>query len=227
MKIVSLVLIFFMFSNNGYFIENNKNCLQKRKVISDTINPKHKTPLNSKCFKISKGYFKRFGLTISKFYEVSKVLPIDLNNDKRVDTLVILTPLSLIPNAEQGGVCYRKNIVENRLLLEILNLKNHQKLSKKFNNLISNESSIAWLGYEDIKVTNNGFELLGYRGQSCIFEYNISVVNKNSEFYIDNIKLKSSCSKKKQLNLNLKKKPLKLFKYDRKMIDSIKLVNNM
>lgn len=217
MRIINpfIVLLFSIIS-----CHNSSHRMIEKKELLDTIQPEYKIANNSPCFDISKGYFKKFGIVISNFYEVTKILSIDLNNDKKMDSLIILTPNSLIPDAEKGGVCYRKDTIENRLLIKILNLDNKRELSI-FKNVISNNSSAAWDGSEDIKITKNGFELIGRRGQGCVFEYNIYILNNKNRLYVDSIKFYSSCSDKKEFKINYNK-PLLLESFNKEIIDSIK-----
>ncbi len=225
MKILNLYLfLIFLFISCG-----KKNIeIESHELVSvDTINPEYKLPMNKSCNKISEGYYNRYGLVISNFFEVTRTLPIDLNNDKLIDTLAILTPLSLIPTAEKGGVCFRKDTTENRLLIGIYNFKNRQKLYFNYPNVIANTSSSAWGGCEKMAIDKNGFVLKGYRGQGCVFDYNIYVLVENKELYIDSIRLNSSCSKQKSLLLNYKGKSLKLSDFNRKVIDSIKEAESM
>lgn len=222
MRKINLLIVLLMCT---FSCHNPNNGVIKKRMLLDTIQSEYKIANNSPCLEISKGYYNKFGIVISNFYEVTKILSIDLNNDKKMDSLIILTPNSLIPSAEKGGVCARKDTIDNRLLVRILNIGNKRELSV-FKNVISNNSSVAWDGCEDIKITKNGFELVGRRGQGCIFQYNIYILNNMNRFYIDSIKFYSSCSDKKEFKVNYEK-PLLLENFKKEIIDSIKIKEDL
>lgn len=224
--------LYFIFLNVIFVFHHNqlKNYQRKDEKIvktkSDTVKSSNKL-LSKKCYSISKGYYHRFGQVISNFYETSETLGIDLNNDNRIDTLVILTPLTLIPTAEKGGVCWKKNINESRLLLKVLNLKSGQKLNRIYRNIITNVSSFAWGGCEKISKIKDGFVLSGSRGQGCIFDYKIHVLNNRQKLYIKKIEFYSSCSKKSKLKIDYKNCSFPIEKYNTNIIEYLKNKNDM
>lgn len=193
----------------------------------DTLSPKNPIPNNQSCRSLAQGYFLRFGLIISNFYEIQESSLLDYNNDGFLDTFTIISPLSLIPTPEKGGVCIWNNqdTIEDRLLL----IKSHFKKGSKvliYPNVISNQATIAWQGYESVEESPNGFQLHAVKGQGYVVEYFIRVVQHENSFYIREIKLACTAPYREK-TLNYKAREFPLENYSRSVIDSLRSVYDM
>lgn len=79
----------------------------------------------------------------------------DINKDEKIDTLLVLTPASMIPG-EKGNSCNRADL-DDRLLVVLFNLDGKKSNINIFKNLISNQISVAWQGSEALGKYKNGF----------------------------------------------------------------------
>lgn len=207
-------------------IKNKKTETINARIIMDTLYGRYKSPQSSQCNEMSNGYYKKFGIFISNFYEVSSYIPYDFNNDGKVDTIAVLSPFTSIPMTKRFRDCNNKNI-DNRLLIFIENMGEKNKLFKIYSNIISNEISTAWEGSESLKSEKDGFNLIGDKGQGCKYEYTIFFKQKNVDFFLDNIKLSYYCPDKPLIEKRYQysNKEILLNLYNRNTIDSLKLIN--
>ncbi len=212
---VSLIFLVYSCDNTKTF--NNKI------VLNDTIYQRPNLELaNFNCYKIAKGYFNRFGLAISNFYEIDQVLVTDLNNDSFLDTIAILNPLSLIGTPEKGGICYSDSIIDNRLLIVSMNINNHNDQPIQiFDNFLSNCN--PYLGIQILKANKNNLLIEGSEGSSIMFYYNIYISNFKNKLFIDSIELFNTKSINKiNISQPFEFHKFGIEKYDRSMIDSLR-----
>lgn len=153
----------------------------------------------------------------------------DIDKDNRVDTLIILTPASMIPE-EKGNDCNLRSDLDDRLLVILNNIDGKRSKVKIYKNIISNQVSVAWSGSEEFKKYINGFELQKSAGQGCKFNYSIFVNTDNKQLVIDSISLSSFCPSGddgfKEKNVYFQK-PKKIELFNKKMIDSIKIEDDL
>jgi hypothetical protein len=165
---------------------------------------------------------------MSNFYEVQECKILDYDHKERQDTALILSPLSLIPTPEKGGVCIWQNndIVENRLLLIKTCDTNNKPVISIYPDAISNQATIAWQGYESIESLSKGFQLHAVKGQGYVIEYFIRVIQQENSFYIQEINLSRTAPFKEKI---LRYKPMEfpLEKYNRSLIDSLRIIYDM
>lgn len=187
-------------------------------IALDTIKPPFSIE-NSLCKIKSNGYFKKYGLIISNFYEITDSYFFDFDNDKIKDTLVILSPINmLLPSINSECSEVKKG---NRLLIII-----NKKRASIFENVIRNEFGSATIGTESISESKDGFTLSYYQGQACYFEYEIKVIYKNNTFFVNEIILKSGgCPGEKEKKIDFINKNLLLKNYNRASIDSLRMAN--
>jgi len=164
----------------------------------ERIEPKHKLIANDDCLNQSKGYFNRFGYSISNYFELTFTEAKDLDNNGVVDSIAILSPLELLPEFE---FCHKQkeSFVENRLLLvNLMNADGTIYKKFRFDNVISNEPTQAIKsGEEYIEVIEGfpGFVLYQDYGQGCYAQYYIYINYslKGNDFEIDSITFKNFC----------------------------------
>ncbi|GEM56336.1 hypothetical protein B0A58_09810 [Flavobacterium branchiophilum NBRC 15030 = ATCC 35035] len=181
---------------------------------------------NINCLKGTKGFVKKFGMVIPRYFELIDYISIDINDDGKQDTIAVLSPSSFIPiNVRE--VCDTIN-VENRLLVNFTNINNIKSKATIFPDIISNDISAAWGGYETLKnIKKNVFALQGDTGQGCKFKYNIymSIIKKN--IYVDSLNFISYCPGNdlsyRTKTYNFKKK-LEIKYFNRKKLDSLKSI---
>jgi hypothetical protein len=221
------IFFFFLFlsscSHQTQYEASDKNRIVELQA-GDTILPKYPLPINPDCKAKARGYFTKLGLNISNFYEIEDLKNLDYDGDKKIDTLMILSPLSLIPGPEKGGKCMwiTEDTIENRLLLITYKSIDKSKVMV-FSELISNQATMAWSGYEVIEAYPNGFQLHGKKGQGHIFEYFIRTEQEKGRFFIQSIKIQCSNPFKEEL-IKYRPKEFPLENYQRIIIDSLRAV---
>jgi hypothetical protein len=140
--------------------------------------------LDQICLKKINSYQQQFGIVISKYYEVTDKLPIDLNNDGQIDTLIIVTPLSL-----HGGdtIC---NLLLNsnpkRLLVEVINRNGRSIIRRIYSNLISDIGGVL-SPYYGIFRTKEGFKIEHRAGAKYSWKYSINFSLKKDSFTLASI----------------------------------------
>lgn len=220
------VLIFLIFSLTLSCKKTQKNEDVNNSFIFDSIKPPKVLP--KKCSVLVDGYEMKFGVYLSNYFEVTDSFFCDINHDNKIDTLAILTPASLIP-IDKANNCNEIIGFENRKLVFFENIDTKKSKIKVFNNVISNQVSIAWNGSERFEKYDNGFLLKKSSGQGCKFNYEIFVNTQSKEIIVDSINLISFCpsgvdyKEKKVIFKNI----LKIEDFNRKIIDSIKINNDM
>ena len=218
--IIIIITLFFLIS-----CDNHESKVEK--LNYDTLVTDSKTD-NIKCLKSTKGFKNRFGIVLPKYFVVNNYISIDVNKDGKQDTIAVLTPSSFIPENVRK-LCDTIN-VENRLLVKFININNVKSKIEIYPKIISNEISTAWGGYEKLKkINHNAFVLNGDRGQGCKFKYSIYMSVNSGKIYADSINFLSFCpngsNNKTKTFIFKNRQPIK--KFDRKIIDSLKLVYDM
>lgn len=203
----------------------NKRITQQLKVEKrDTLFPLIK--LSDSCYYLVKGFRNEFGYVISNYFDTKSFLSLDLNGDEINDTLVVLSPASLSLDNDGFYVCNN----DNRILVEFLSEDNNvSKIGKIYYNVISNQVSRSWGGYETLEYNKKGFILKGKKGQGCIFEYSVYISKSDKIFYVDSINLNSKCPNFESKSILVDKlgKSMPLEKYKSTIIDSIKFKNDL
>jgi hypothetical protein len=128
------------------------------------------------CSLIANNFHEKYGIFISDYYVILDSLNIDLNNDKVMDRLLVLSPLSL---ESEESIC-KLDTSPKRLLVEIINNKNTSKIRNINTNLISDIGGVL-SHYNGIFLTNDGFEIIHQAGAKYSWTYKMifSVSDKN------------------------------------------------
>lgn len=224
MKIFIIFLMTLLFSCETKNNSNERVIRQFNIEKRDTLFPLIK--LSDSCNYLVREFRNEFGYVISNYFDTKCFLSLDINGDKINDTLVVLSPAFLSLDNDGFYVCNN----DNRILVEFLSEdSNVSKIGKIYNNVISNQVSRSWGGYETLEYNKNGFILKGTRGQGCIFEYSVYISKSNKIFYVDSINLNSKCPnfESKSILINKLGKSMPLEKYKNTIIDSIKLKNDL
>ncbi|MFL9838532.1 hypothetical protein ABS768_13545 [Flavobacterium sp. ST-75] len=183
---------------------------------------------SAECIEKSKGYFKAYGCMVSSYYRVIDAKPMDVNNDVLTDTLVIISPPSL--NLDYPGFDYCGE--DNRKLAVLLNVDGKRsRIGRVYDNVICNEVSRAWGGYDTFDKKADNMVLYHDAGQGCKFEYKIYTSLVQQEFYIDSIYYYSKCLGDGKPNGNeytlTYEQRLPLQYYKRTLTDSIREVKGI
>ena len=181
-------------------IKKNNGLDYLKKSKQDTIYaPKSVKASNNDCISIQQGYRAKFGVIISKFYEVNQILVLDN------DSVAILKPYY---TQLEFSECYpEKN--DNNLLI-VHNFKS--KKTKVYDNLLFPENRVV---FQELKENGNSFVIQSEQGSSSKFFTNI-YISKNK---IDSIKIESWGFN--QYSKDYKFKNLHLDKFKAKLIDSL------
>ncbi len=179
--------------------------------------------VSAECIEKSKGYFKAYGCMVSSYYWVIDAKPMDVNNDALTDTLVIISPSSL--NLDYPGFDYCGE--DNRKLVVLLNVDGKaSRVGRVYDNVICNEVSCAWGGYDIFDKKADNMVLYHDAGQGYKFEYKIYTSLVQQEFYIDSIYYYSKCPGDDKPNGNeytlTYEQRLPLQYYKRTLTDSIR-----
>lgn len=227
MRVLIIFVMFFLLFSCSY---NVPQATRERAFSiyqnGDTLKPYYPLPKDPNCIAIAEGFYTRFGIWISNYYEIEDVVPNGSNRNYYVDSFAILSPLSLIPTLEKGGNCNRENVdtFENRILLLISNQENLKIVA--YPNAISNQATVAWQGYENVIPQTNGFELHGSKGQGHIFEYTIYIEFINENLFVQWIKL-SETHPYREKTFKFKREELPFSSYKRELIDSLRAIDGL
>ncbi|WP_294297457.1 hypothetical protein [uncultured Chryseobacterium sp.] len=227
MNIKNLMICFLLILIASCTKKNVKISIADNKVKTDTLKSIYSHPKSKHCSDLAQGYYKRFGILISNFYEVGSFIPYDFNNDGATDTIAILNPFTSIPMTRNFSECYSKEI-NDRLLVFIKNDGSESRIYRTYANVISNEISATWEGGEFLRSEKDGFSLIGDKGQGCKFEYDIFIKQTNNEFFLNRIKMSFYCPNQKiiEKKYNYRDEKISLKDYKRNIIDSLKIINN-
>lgn len=120
------------------------------------------------CSLIANNFHKKFGVFISDYYVILDSLNIDLNNDKVIDRLLVLSPQSL---EFEESIC-KMDVSPKRLLVEIINNNNNNtfKIRNIYSNLISDVGGIL-SHYNGIFLIKDGFEIIHQAGAKYSWTY--------------------------------------------------------
>ncbi|MGI8600077.1 MAG: hypothetical protein ACR2KB_12565 [Chitinophagaceae bacterium] len=158
--------------------------------ILDTLYGKGISNRNdSTCSILLVGYYKRFGIYISKYYLVEDSLSIDLNGDKNIDTLVVLSPISL--ELVESASCVL-DTSPKRLLVEIINNNGKSSIRNVYTNLISDVGG-ALSPYNGMTRTENGFNIKHHAGAKYSWGYTMEFV-PNENMILTLKKISKICS---------------------------------
>src|ERR1700752_2182236 len=172
MKNIFLILTAVLFGCNSekpndLVAENNSNTDTISLVV---VNNGHSAEYFNK-------YYQRFGINIQHYYQITDSLPIDLDSNGSIDTIVILTPKSL-----EDAEYFDKKIdsLPKRLLVEVLNINGKSKVRTIYQSLVSDIGGVL-SKYRGIEKTDNGFVLKHEAGNKYTWLYNVEFSAKKKE----------------------------------------------
>ena len=177
----SSIIIVFALSCNSTTKKNENKTIQDNKIHTieiDTIKPStFKIPYNSYiCSTVVNKFHKNSGVMISDYYETLDSLNIDLNNDKQLDKLLVLSP----KNLESDTIVCPVDRTPKRLLAEIINNNGASNVRNVYLNLISDVGGVL-SKYNSIYKTKDGFGILHEAGAKFSWSYKteFSIVKNN------------------------------------------------
>lgn len=121
-------------------------------------------------------YRLKFGIVIPNYLDVYDSLFIDLNRDNHVDTIAILSPISV----EDLDTIKRSNQTFSRYLVEIINDFGRAKIRSIYPNLISNYDGIS-TKYSGMHRTDRGFCIVHSSGSRYAWKYVTEFSTSNPE----------------------------------------------
>lgn len=212
-----LFLLIILFSCNNK-IEKNVD-LHLNHLSKDTLFEPKNNLLEKKCLDQVKGYKDKYGIVFSNYYR-DQPIPFDFDNNKIVDTIVILTPF--YKDGFDG--CFPNNSEFDFPILLIS--KTTEGKSKVFKTYIDALKCNTSVYYEEITTTKNGFiiskDITGNNG----FYTKTYISFKHNDFYVDSISVESWGFLRYQKTLKFINKTFTLSRYKRTDIDSIRTVLN-
>jgi hypothetical protein len=179
--------------------KQNKINVHSMSSIRDTIHiPDINPEFNNEKLKheLLESYYLKFGIVIPKYYLLEDSLAVDLNGDKLIDTLIVLSPISL------ENIAYSDCNIESiphRLLIEIINHNNYCKIRNVYDCLISNIPGFL-SKFNGLYLTSSGFKIVHQSGArfSWTFTIEISTQFKDSIF-LERIEKKCSFEGKEKV----------------------------
>lgn len=179
------------FYNSCVLPPNNKN-FPGNQVSYDTLRfmgSKNITDTNDECLSSLQSFHKRFGIVISDYYVIKDSLSIDLDNDSRMDTILILSPLSLEPI--DNNCSYKFDDQPKRLLVEIISKSGISKIRGIYSNLVSDIGGVL-SHYNGIFKTENGFKIVHEAGARYSWSYTMEFSVKNDDLTL--VKIFKKCT---------------------------------
>lgn len=166
-----------------------KNNIEYTSHIIDSVKIREAN-LNLKGSKdLFQNYRIKFGVAIPEYYSVKDSLPIDLNGDKIIDTLVLLSPIFLedvnyLEDAPFDSV--------SRILIEVLNNGKGSKIRNTYDNLTSNSGGVL-SKYNGLNSSSGGFEIHHQSGSRYSWSYTCEFsVNDQDSIFLE--RLVKSCA---------------------------------
>lgn len=185
--IFKLLVICFLYSCNTGIKNNAKKDGQGIDTIKVEIEPIATNQNSNNPFFYN--YYSKFGVMIQDYYSIKDSLPIDINSDGLIDTIVVLSPITL----EQVGY-YNKDVTQTpkRIMVEIINHGDYSTVRNIYSNLISDIASVL-SKYNGLELTDNGFKVIHESGSrySWIYEIEFSTEFPDS---LTLLKIKKECS---------------------------------
>lgn len=99
-------------------------------------------------------YYAFKNIAISDYYELEEVIPMHINNDKKEDYLILLTPKPLLCPLDDA-FDFDMNKFYRRSLVEVISCGNKYVVGKKYNTLISNAAGLG-TGYDGLEKHGDG-----------------------------------------------------------------------
>ena len=189
---ILIILTIFFFSNcnqQSNIHSINKNLMDTLKL--DNNNSKVLEVVNSD---YTNSYYLRFGILIQKYYEITDSLSIDLNSDKQLDNVLVVSPICLSDSKYYSAVY---DSLPKRLFVEVLNENGKSKIRHIYRNLISDIGGVLF-NYTGIKTTKEGISITHEAGNKFAWQYGVELsVEKKDSLIIK--KIFKECSYENQV----------------------------
>ena len=215
----STYLIFALFIIFSSCKENQK-ALSSNKILLDSIKCPKDIIIKENCVHKTKGYYERFGLIISNYYNTIETNTTDYDKDGYLDTIAIIKPFYKVQSEYQ---CYPSESNSDNILVIIKTVKTKNVFFKKFTKVLSIKDEN--LGIEDIESNVNGFVISGDWGHSNKLFSSVYVSYKKNDFYVDSLKIESLGIHQYNRTYKYDNLAYPLSKYKREVIDSLQSVN--
>lgn len=122
-------------------------------------------------------YYLRFGIAIPKYYSVRDSLAIDLNKDRKIDTIIFLSPVIL-----EDSKYSRELDINNpkRVLVEIISNGESTRLRNVYDNLTSDIGGVLST-YSGLYLSKRGFEIRHMAGAKFSWTYVIEFSTQSQD----------------------------------------------
>lgn len=159
--------------------QNTKSIsVDKSDFDSLKIQPQSKIDINDKKnFHLFCNYYNRFGIAIQNYFRIIDSLAIDINSDKLIDTILVVSPISL---DDQTFYDTKYDSAPKRLIVEVLNLKGKSKIRNVYRNLISDIGGVGF-NYLGLGKTLAGFEINHGAGNKASWNYYLELSSINPD----------------------------------------------
>ncbi|WP_427873523.1 hypothetical protein [Flavobacterium sp. MMS24-S5] len=209
-----LLLLSIILSSCNNKIEKNV-ILNSHDLSRDTLFRPKNNLLEKKCLDQIKGYKNRYGIIFSNYY-TDQPIPFDFDNNKTIDTIVVLKPYYESSNDD----CFPNNSeFDFPILLISKTINKKSTIFKIYKNVLECNTPAY---YEKIKINKSGFivfkELTGNSG----FYTKTYISFKANEFYVDSINVESWGQKQYRKTLKYADTSFSLSNFKRTDIDSIR-----
>lgn len=141
--------------------------------------------IDAHCLPFVTGYYTKFGILISNYYTPIDSLSVNLNGDKYIDTVIILSPKSLEP--VESNCDFSFDSKPKRLLVEIIkNDSGESKIRGVYSNIISDVGGVL-SHYSGIFTTKDGFKVIHEAGANYSWSYSTEFSTIKNRLTIRNI----------------------------------------
>lgn len=152
-------------------VNKNKFILMLNLFLSFSLNAHEKQCIPSAtafpCDLKHKGYFEFKDIQISNYYEIKKVINLDINRDGKEDYLLLLVPKSITPPLSDD-FDFENIKFYKRKIVEIISSSNCYVIGKSYNTLITNSAGMI-TEFDDINVKNNDIEIIHSKPNGKIY----------------------------------------------------------
>ncbi|WP_119792225.1 hypothetical protein [Flavobacterium anhuiense] len=206
-----LSIIFFSCNNK---IEKNV-ILHSHDLSSDTLFSPKNNLLEKKCLDQVKGYKNKYGIIFSNYYR-DQPIPFDFDDNKTIDTIVVLKPYYESSNDN----CFPNNSeFDFPILLISKTTHGKSKVFKTYKNALKCNTPTY---YEEIITTKNSFVISKDITGNNSFYTKTYISFKSNEFYVDSINVESWGWKQYKKTLKYTDTSFPLSNFKRTDIDSIR-----
>lgn len=185
LKFLFLALTYWTTCSN-VFVE----CHTGKFATRDTLFCPYAELAAGRCSQFVVGYKLNSGVLISNYYSVIDSLSLDLNDDKYIDKVLVLEPISLGPSVTACDLSFDRN--PKRLMVVVMNAPLvGAKIREVYKSILSDTGGVL-SHYDGIYATRNGFKVVHRAGVNYAWEYSMEFSTEKSRITLREVSKKCS-----------------------------------